>query len=300
MKFAPIVLFTYNRPRHTRQTIEALLKNAEAVNSNLIVFSDGPKRAEDEAKVAEIRKYLRTIRGFKSVCIIERERNFGLAANIISGVTKVVNEYGKVIVLEDDLVTSPWFLRYMNEGLDRFETNDRVISIHGYCYPVSGLPKAFFLKGADCWGWATWKQKWALFEEDGRKLLGELKRKQLLDRFDFYGGYPFSRMLRDQIKGKNQSWAVRWYASALVHDKLTLYPGKTLVRHIGADSGTHCKGGGMEVFESEVSQEPVDLDGLEVAENQEALRRISQFLRRVTHEPFHRWFLRGLRRVIAG
>ncbi len=149
-------------------------------------------------------------------------------------------------------------------------------------------------------GWGTWKQKWALFEPDGRKLLEELKRKRLVNRFDFQGGYPFFRMLKEQVKGRNQSWAVRWYASALVHDKLTLYPGKTLVRHIGADSGTHCKHGGMEAFESEVSREPVDLDGLEVAESQEALASISRFLRSVTHVPLRRRVLRRLRRMIAG
>ncbi|WP_287963196.1 glycosyltransferase [Alcanivorax sp.] len=143
-RLAPIVLFTYNRPWHTRRTVEALLKNAEARDSDLIVFSDGPRDADAEAKVAEVRQYLRTIRGFESVRIIEREHNLGLAANIISGVTEVVNESGRAIVLEDDLVTSPWFLQYMNDGLNRFEADDRVISIHGYCYPVPGLPTVFF------------------------------------------------------------------------------------------------------------------------------------------------------------
>ncbi len=299
-RLAPIVLFTYNRPWHVQQTVEALLENEEARDSDLIVFSDGPREADSEAKVVEVRNYLQTIRGFKSVRIIERERNYGLAANITSGVTEVVNECGRAIVLEDDLVTSPYFLQYMNDGLNRFETDDRVISIHGYCYPVPDLPNAFFLRGADCLGWGTWKQMWSLFEPDGRKLLEELKRKQLFERFDFHGGYPFTRMLREQIKGKNQSWAVRWYASALIHDKLTLYPGKTLVRHIGADSGTHCKDGGMEAYESNVSREPIELKHLEIAESQEALDAISRFLRSVTQAPLHRRVLGRLRRMIAG
>ena len=299
-RLAPIVLFTYNRPWHTRQTVEALLKNAEACDSDLIVFSDGPREADSEANVAVVRKYLRTIRGFKSISIIEREQNLGLVANIASGVTEVVNESGRAIVLEDDLVTSPYFLQYMNDGLNRFEADDHVISIHGYCYPVPGLPKVFFLKGADCWGWATWKRGWDHFEPDGKKLLAELKEKKLLQRFDFFGGYPFRNMLKNQIRGKNQSWAVCWYASALLHDMLTLYPGKTLVLNIGTDSGTHCKNGGMEVFESEVSREPVDLDGLEVAESQEALASISRFLRSVTHAPFHKRVLGRLRWMTAG
>jgi len=245
--YAPIALFTYNRPWHTQQTVEALLRNVEAADSDLIVFSDGPKDGGSRENIYEVRQHLRTIEGFKSVRIVERKKNLGLAQNIISGVTEVVNEHGRVIVLEDDLVTSPYFLRYMNDALDAYQDDDRVISIHGYCYPIEGLPETFFQKGADCLGWATWKCGWDLFEPDGSKLLAELTQRNLLHRFDFFEAYDFSGMLRGQTMGKNQSWAVRWYASALLNNKLTLYPGQTLVQHIGSDgSGTHCgDDGGM-------------------------------------------------------
>ena len=127
----------------------------------------------------------------------------------------------KVIVLEDDLVTSPHFLQYMNDGLGIYERDDRVISIHGYSYPVHGkLPETFFLRGADCLGWATWKRGWDLFEDDGQRLLNELERRNLTRSFDFDGSYPYTQMLRDQIAGSNSSWAVRWYASAFLRDKL--------------------------------------------------------------------------------
>jgi len=284
MKFAPIALFTYNRPRHTQQTVEALLTNAEAKGSDLIVFSDGKKDSLSSPKVDDVRQYLKTIEGFKSVRIVEREENLGLAQSIISGVTEVVNEYDRIIVLEDDLLTSPYFLKYMNDGLSLYEHDERVISIHGYNYPIKEtLPNAFFIKGADCWGWATWKRGWDLFESDGCKLLNELKRRKMLERFDLFGAYDFSGMLRQQIAGKNQSWAVRWYASALLQDKLTLYPGITLVQHIGSDgTGTHCgDDGGAGIFDGVVSNIPLEILDISVKENEKTLMAISHFLKRL-------------------
>lgn len=244
-KIAPIVLFVYNRPEHTQKTVEALQENFLAKESELFIFSDGPKNELDAIKVREVRNYLRIISGFKSVNIIERDENLGLAKSIISGVTEIVNRYGKVIVMEDDLVSSKYFLEYMNDALDLYENEDKVISIHGYIYPLKNklkekLPETFFLKGADCWGWATWKRRWDLFEPDGVKLLKELEERNLLREFDFDGSYPYSNMLRRQITRQNDSWAIRWYASAFLRDKLTLYPRESLIQNIGQDdSGTH-------------------------------------------------------------
>jgi len=117
MKLAPVILFTYNRPNHIKRNIESLLKNKEAGQSDLFVFSDAPKKEEDKLKVEQVREYLSTITQFQSVTIVKREFNYGLGKNIIDGVTEIVATYGKVIVLEDDLVVSPYFLEYMNEGL---------------------------------------------------------------------------------------------------------------------------------------------------------------------------------------
>ena len=241
MSKAPIVLFTYARPEHTRHTVEALLKNDGVKNHDLIIFSDGPKSTKTELAVAEVRAYLSTISGFRSIRIHHRPCNLGLAQSVIEGVSQVLSEYERIIVLEDDLVTSPHFLTYMNEALDRFEPDERVISIHGYSYPVkTPLPDAFFLRGADCWGWATWRRGWKLFNPDGQALLDELEAKQLLYAFDFNGTFSYSKMLQGQIKGLNDSWAVRWYASAFLANKLTLYPGRSLVHNIGNDgTGTH-------------------------------------------------------------
>ncbi|MGB9794813.1 glycosyltransferase [Caldisericum exile] len=241
MIVAPIVLFTYNRPRHLKQTVETLQKNLYADRSELFIFSDGPKNEKDEIKVKEVREYIKTIKGFKTIEIIERDRNWGLANNIIDGVTKIVNDYGKIIVLEDDLDTSPGFLKFINEGLELYEDEYKVASIHGYVYPLSNpekLPETFFIRGADCWGWGTWARAWKYFEPDGKKLLEEMKKRKLTREFDFNNSYPYTKMLKDQIKGKNNSWAVRWYASAFLNDMFTLYPRKSLVMHIGF-GGTH-------------------------------------------------------------
>lgn len=261
---APIALFVYNRPDHTRRTVEALRNNLLVSESDLIIFSDGPKTIEVAEKVEEVRKYLVTITGFRSVKIYQRNENFGLAKSIINGVAEIVNKYGRIIVLEDDMVTSPYFLTYMNEALDKYANDDRVISIHGYVYPVKEiLPEAFFLPGADCWGWATWQRGWALFNPDGQYLLNELHSRKLTRQFSYNGTYPLLAMLKGQIEGKNDSWAIRWFASAFLASKLTLYPSRSLVHNIGNDSsGTHC--GSSNSFDVVLADKKIELENVRV------------------------------------
>lgn len=148
---APITLFVYNRPDHTRRTIDALRQNKLAQESDFIILSDAAKAAAQEDKVREVRQYIHQIGGFRPVTVVERAINFGLAKSIVDGVTSIVNQYGRIIVLEDDMVTSPFFLTYMNQALEMYAEDDRVISIHGYVYPVNKLlPESFFFPGADC------------------------------------------------------------------------------------------------------------------------------------------------------
>lgn len=279
-QFAPIVLFVYNRPWHTKQTVDALLKNVLADQSNLIIFSDGFKSDSDRNEVNQVRNYIKSLNVFKSVEIIEREKNFGLSANIIDGITMVVNEYGKVIVVEDDLITSPYFLKFMNDGLLKYEENDRVISIHGYTYPTKRkLPETFFIKGADCWGWATWKNKWGLFEKDGEKQLRLLEERMLTSEFDFNNAFPYTQMLRDQVAGKNNSWAIRWYASAFLKDMFTLYPGRSLVYHNGNDgSGTNFEN--SSVLDVSVAYEATEIKDIQISENKYARENIEDFFKR--------------------
>ena len=292
---APIVLFVYARPDHARRTVEALLNNPEAADTDLIVFSDAAKTPDKSAAVQEVRCYVDSIQGFRSVTVYRRLFNFGLAKSIIKGVTQVLSEHDSVIVLEDDMITSPHFLKYMNDGLSRYANDDRVISLHGYMYPVSEpLPEAFFLRGADCWGWATWRRGWALFNPDGQFLFDELRRQKLLNAFDFNGAYGYSAMLQGQIAGSNDSWAIRWYASAFLGNKLTLYPEKSLVHNIGNDSsGTHC--GTSTALDVVLANSPVDLSGIQVEPSEKAAKAIERFFR-TKPPPLKRLLLRVLRK----
>lgn len=278
---APVVVFAYKRVAHLRLCIQHLQNNTLAPSSDLIVYSDGPRTENDKEGVLEVRRFLKTVSGFASVKVIEHEGNLGLSKSIILNVTKVVNEYGSVVVVEDDLVTSPYFLQYMNDALKKYQFEDKVISIHGYVYPVKGkLPDLFFLRGADCWGWATWKRGWDLFNADGRALLARIARMNENKRFDFSDTYPYIQMLKDQIERKNDSWAILWYASAFVEDKLTLYPGRSLVRNIGNDdSGTHSRK--TNKFDVELSSEPVDVFGAQVKleDNPRAILEFSRYFR---------------------
>lgn len=238
---APVIIFAYARPAHLRRTVESLLANPQSAQTDLHFFCDGAKRAEHEAQVREVRAFVDAVEGFRSVTRVYRDSNLGLAASVIDGVTRVLATHDRVIVVEDDLLLSPHFLQYMNDALQCYADDASVASIHGYCYPTGQqLPDSFFIKGADCWGWATWSRAWKHFECDGRRLLDELRARGLTQAFDFEDSHPYTAMLEEQIAGRNDSWAVRWYASCFLKDMLTLYPGRSLVENIGNDgSGTH-------------------------------------------------------------
>lgn len=276
--YPQVALFVYNRYEHTRQTVEALRNNALAPSSDLLIFSDAAKSDADVSAVQLVRDYIKQIHGFKSVTVVERAENFGLARSIIDGVSSTLKRHESIIVLEDDMVTSPHFLQFMNEGLSLYKEHSRVASIHGYVYPIDGLPNTFFMRGADCWGWATWQDRWEMFEADGAALLERLQRQRLVDHFDFNGGYPFSQMLKDQIAGKNNSWAIRWHASVFLRNKLTLYPGKSLVLNIGNDgSGAHC--GDTSDFSSDISMQAVSVGNIEVEESVTAFTMFERYFK---------------------
>ncbi len=277
MNTAPIALFTYNRPIHTKKTIEALKANFLSDESDLYVFSDGPKGDLAETGVAATREYLKSAEGFRSLHLVYRKKNLGLAGSIIAGVTELVERFGRVIVLEDDHVTSPHFLKFMNDALEYYVQEEKVISIHAYTYPVDQkLPETYFLRGADCWGWATWKRGWELFEPDGKKLLQAIRVRGMLKLFD-RGPFSFSRMLQDQIAGKNDSWAIRWHASAFLADKLTLYPGLSLVQNIGHDAqGTHCRE--SEDFTVKLAKFPIQIGSAPLHEDKEVLEAFQGYM----------------------
>lgn len=296
MKLSPIVLFVYNRLNHAQQTIEALQKNKLAKESELFIYADNAKNDESFPQVQAVRDYIKTIDGFKKITIIERDKNWGLADSIIDGVTSIVNQYGKIIVIEDDLVTSPYFLQFMNNALELYENEESVASIHGYIYPIENLPNSFFIKGADCWGWATWKDKWAVFESDGQKLLDELTAKNLENEADFNGSYGFTKMLKDQIKGRNNSWAVRWYMSAFLNNMLTLYPGKSYVQNIGFDTdATHCKDE-TDVFTIKLNNILI-VDKIKVVEDKNAKKQMENFALSIKQSVWQRIKSKLLQRI---
>lgn len=293
MTYAPIALFTYNRADHTQRAVESLLKNAEAKFSDLFIFSDGPKTPEKKAGVEENRKYIHTISGFKSISIVEREKNWGLANSLIAGITEVINKYGKVIVVEDDLILSPYFLQFMNEGLEKYKDDDRVGTITGFVPPIKDkLPETFFLKYFQCWGWATWKRAWDLLETDARPLLKGLRFKKT--KFDVGGGVGNYGNLYCQKVGLVDSWYLRYYASLFLKDKLSLYPGRSMVTNDGLDgTGTHCGVDLVKAFLSDNSHAPIILRNIDVKEDVQSYKVFkSYFLSQLPSKSFKSEFSR--------
>lgn len=247
MNLAPIILFVYNRPWHTQKTIEALQRCELATESDLYIFADGPKAEaseEQKTKISEVRNYIHTIQGFANLFIEEAEKNKGLANSVISGVSTVIEKKGKVIVLEDDIVVSSHFLNFMNQSLNLYENVEKVICINGFSIFKDAPIKehTYFQYGADCWGWATWKRGWDIFNPDAQTLMNSiLHSRTLRKRFTYNGSYPYLEMLQSQIDGKIDSWAIRWYASAVIKERLCLYPSRSLVQNIGFGDGTHCE-----------------------------------------------------------
>lgn len=240
---APIALFVYNRPDHTKLTIDALLRNSESSQSELFVFSDAAKTSVHQPAVAQVRKFIRNISGFKQVTIVEREENWGLAKSIIDGVTQLCNQHGKVIVLEDDLVVSPHFLDFMNISLLKYADEDRVMQIAGYMYPInfSSENDALLLPMTSSWGWATWHRAWKSFDDSASGYEDLKSNRALKKKFDLEGKYPYFKMLEAMKHGKLSSWAIRWYLSVFLRDGLVLYPKKSLVNNNGFDgSGVNC------------------------------------------------------------
>ncbi len=245
-KTAPVILFTYNRPDHTRRTIEALAANELAADTALYVCSDAAKKEADEKAVREIRDYVRTVKGFSEVVLTERKQNYGLAKNIIEGVTEVVNRHGTVIVLEDDLVTNRYFLRFMNDGLRRYQEEKRVTGVTGYSFldDGTGYERESFLCGltGTSWSWATWADRWADFDADAAGWERLRTDAAYRKAFNYDNTYDFYRILKaQQTDAGTNSWAIRWYYTNFLKEGLILSPTRSLVGNEGWDgSGVHC------------------------------------------------------------
>ena len=299
MNFAPILLFVYNRLQHTQRCIESLLNNSLSKESELFIYSDAAKETTDRKKVEEVRQFIHTIQGFKRITIIERNDNWGLARSIIDGVTTQINQYGKVIVLEDDLVVAPYFLQFMNDALETYKNEPKIGHIQACDFTQDpALPDTFLIKWTGSWGWATWDRAWKHFNPNGKELLQELKQRKLTYTFDFNGKYGFTRMLQRQIEGKNNSWAIRWNASLFLKDILSLNVGRSLVQNEGFDgSGTNCGGGGLYASNLYVEALPV-IPISPIKENKEARKAFIRYYARTNS--FWAKALRRIKRTLKG
>ncbi len=276
---APIALFVYNRPDHTRRTLNYLQKNVLAEESRLFIFSDGAKTDADQAKVEQVRQLAKEVTGFKSVKVISSKQNKGLANSIIDGVSQLIKEYGKVIVFEDDLLSSPYTLEYFNEALTRYATEEKVMHIGAYMFDLNdeSLPETFFYRIATSWGWATWSRAWKDFEPDIDKLIGQFD-KQKIYQFSIDGTMNFWKQVQEFKTGKNNSWAIRWYASIFLKGGLTLNPSHSLVHNIGHD-GTGVHSNIENTYQVRIAQKPVKQFPVVIKEDEQAHQAIRSFLK---------------------
>ncbi len=245
MNYAPIVLFVYNRPEHTRRTLTALSNNELADQSELFIFADGAKEeanAEQNEKIAKTRAVLTEQQWCKDVNIILSETNKGLARSIIDGVTQIIKQYGKVIVLEDDIVTGKYFLRFMNDALERYKNEDKIWHITGWRYPIKtkNNNSAFIYPLMDCWGWATWSDRWQHYEKNPSHLIecftDEMKYKFNADN----SNKTFWEQVESNFAGTLNTWAIFWYATIFLHNGLCIAPTTSILKNIGIDaSGTN-------------------------------------------------------------
>lgn len=297
--YAPILLFVYNRPEHLKQLIASLQANAEAAQSMLFIYTDAARNKADEEQVNKVREVIRHIDGFASIEVVERATNWGLARNIIGGVTEQIRRYGRVIVLEDDLVVAPYFLRFMNDALEAYKDEPQVGHIQACDFTQdASLPDTFLIKFTGSWGWATWERAWKHFNPDGQALLNELESRRLTRRFDFNGNYRFTRMLRRQVEGKNNSWAIRWNASLFLKDIFSLNVGRSLVQNNGFDgSGTHCGGGNL--YGSQLWMQPLPVQKITpICENEAARAAFAHYYHRTNG--FWAKVIRRIKRTLKG
>ncbi len=240
---APIALFVYNRLDHLKQTISSLQKNLLAEKSKLYIFSDAPKTNKDAERVNAVRNYVSKIQGFEEVIVVKRDKNFSLAESIIDGVSGLIKRFGKIIVLEDDLLLSKDFLQYMNDALNIYENEKQIFSIAGYSAPIK-IPDdyeedVFLFKRINSWGWASWKDRWESVDWSMSYFNDFICDKKQRKRFD-EGGQDLSIMLLKQYTGKINSWAIRFNYACFIQQKQNVYPLGSKVANLGTDgSGTH-------------------------------------------------------------
>jgi acetyltransferase-like isoleucine patch superfamily enzyme len=283
MNLAPIVLFVYNRPWHTLQTLNALKGCLLADCSELFVFCDGAKDGasdQEREKIEEVRRVVKQEMWCGKVEVFESEINKGLATSIIDGVSQIIKRYGKIIVLEDDIVVSEGFLKYMNDVLEIYKDNSKVMHVSGYMYPNSVNIQSSIvpLRILSCWGWGTWSRAWAFYNDNVNELMSKIGfSPKAINRFNILGHAHFYEQLELNSTGKIKTWAVKWYASWLLNKGVSIFPSKSLVNNIGHDgSGINC--GENKLFH--VNQvDYIEVKKISLKENKEVRESIDLFFK---------------------
>jgi hypothetical protein len=241
---APIVLFVYKRPLHTGKTLRALKNNVLADKSLLYIFADGPNEHSDDTEreaISETRKVIKSEQWCGNIVIYESDSNKGLAISVIEGVTKITKKHGKIIVLEDDIITSPSFLLFMNNALSFYQNESKVWHITGYSIPISkeNIADTFFTKYMACWGWATWSDRWQYFQKNPAELVA-MFTKDMKKEFNYGKSNYFFRQIESNRLGNDNTWAVFWGTTIYLHDGLCINPKRSFTQNIGFDgTGNH-------------------------------------------------------------
>lgn len=300
MSYSPIVLFIYNRPDHTRQTLEALASNTLAQESELFIFADGPKEnatAQQLEKITQTREIARSKNWCKNVTVIESEKNKGLAASIISGVTEIANKYGKVIVLEDDIVTGKYFLEFMNTALDKYAEEKKVWHIAGWRDPVKHARggSCYFYPTMDCWGWATWADRWQYFKKDAI-FYQNVFTDEMKYHFNIEGAETGNwAQIEDNISGKINTWAIFWYASLFLKNGLCLAPTKSLVKNIGLDnSGVHCGNSPKQIIRDSIDFKVTEFPN-EIEITEKEYKKNVKFFLNLRRIPFYKKIINSIK-----
>ncbi len=282
---APVALFAFNRPETTRSTLQAL-KNCDGLGDRSVyLFCDGPRtnRSDDELAVFQVRRVLHDwAAGQRAQCLFS-DSNCGLRASIVRGVGEILREHGRVIVLEDDLIVAPGFLRFMQQSLDAFEHTPRVWQVSGYMTPNRRRSlQPGFLRLPCCWGWATWQDRWQNFHDNASELLAKVRELDTV-RFNLGGTYDYLGDLQANAEGRLNTWHVRWYATMFLQQALAYYPGQSLTRNIGFDAaGTHCSSTRMaSVYHLQVlgNCPPPPPVGIVIDESEDLLLEMQSFYR---------------------
>ncbi len=277
--YAPIAIFAFNRPGHLSNLFTTLLTNPEAEFSEIYLFIDGPRTHDEKKLTSETKKIGLDFSKFLNLNIFQNEKNLGLSESILGGIDKVLLTHDRVIVLEDDLELSPNFLRFINRGLEVHKSDLSVASIQGFSLIDLRPPEtSYFLRGADCWGWATWSNRWESLVRDPRILLDQLRKRKLTRNFDLNGAYPYTNLLERNCAGVVDSWAIRWHASMFLEEKFSLYPAKSLVKNMGRDgSGTH--GGNPKESQPDFTEKPIEYSWTKPQEIPRFVRKLRKKLR---------------------